>query len=344
MPNARPVHRSVRAGGGLTRDGRLSAAGAGAAPVRARAVPRLVPTGVPAADHAPHDESSDTLDEARGEQCRAESGDDGVGGRGSGVQGRATRRPCVSVHSGKWSPRRGALRPARTVPWCGVPSGAVQSARTRVRLSRPAASGSASSTEPSNSRTTVAVTWWRECRCSRTACCNVSCARVPTTDPRTGATSRIRSRAVSATQASTRSVVRRSGLCRQRQSPPIARTTRTPFPLRDNAPRSRSPTGPGEERATSPAAGSSHEQLTKGTTGKGRTRVPTAARAGCPVREPWRDLRTSRRSRPGHRSGRCRRRGAPGSVRRPACRRACGAGPVCGGAPCRVPRCSGRSW
>ena len=92
----RPDHRSVRAGGGLTRDGRPSAARAGAPPVRARPVPGLVPTRVPAADHAPHDHSPAALDGAREEQGRAETGQHGVRGRGGGVQ-RAGDRTAVCV-------------------------------------------------------------------------------------------------------------------------------------------------------------------------------------------------------------------------------------------------------
>jgi len=52
----------------------------------------------------------------------------------------------------------------------------------------------------------------------------------PISDPATGAATRISSRATSATQDSTRSVVRRSGLRRQRQRPSIARIVPHPLP------------------------------------------------------------------------------------------------------------------
>ncbi len=178
--------------------------------------------------------------------------------------GRATIRPCRSVHIRNRSPCCGSLRPARTGPWCAVPSGAVQSARTRLRRSLPVeVSGSASSGEGSSLRTTVAVTRRRASCCVRTDCCSVSWAAPPTRNPATGATRRISSRAASATQASARSVARHSGLRRQRQSPLIARTDCTPFPLRDNPPRS-PPRADPSKREAHHLSRVSHELLTQG--------------------------------------------------------------------------------
>ena len=159
----------------------------------------------------------------------------------------------------------GSLRLAMTGPWCAVPSGAVQSATTRLRSPaptrsrgrRPAESGPACGPpSPSPHAAPRAVPATDRCRASWAAPADERA------DHR-GDRRRISSRAASATQASTRSVARRSGLRRQRQSPLIARTVRTPFPLRDNSPAEPFTHGPGEERAKSPAPRASHELLTK---------------------------------------------------------------------------------
>ncbi len=208
-------------------------------------------------------------------------------GRGRGGVERAGRRPAVPVgpyREAVAGPRVVEAREDRALVRGAVRAGPLgEDAAAQVPAA--AVSGSICSGDRSSSRTTVAVTRWREACCSWTERCSESWTVPATAVPITGAAHRMSSSAARATQASIRSVVRRSGLCRQRQSPVMARTDHTPFPLRAvprGAARARSagggPAAPvtGPDRPPTPRrrlSRTSHTRRTRGREPGSRTRT-----------------------------------------------------------------------